>query len=87
MNRPGTHRIDGERHVPAGGCTPPSAADSFAQSPGRVLDMARAKRLTLPLAATAHPMLTRAGSAGHGHDAAAAVMEVFPGVALPEKTA
>ena len=70
-------------HVLAGDYTPLSAVDIFVKDLGLVLDTARATRFPLPLASTAHQMFMQASSAGHGREDDAAVIKIFPGIALP----
>ena len=70
-------------HVLAGDYTPLSAVDIFVKDLGLVLDTARATRFPLPLSATAHQMFMQASSAGHGREDDAAVIKIFPGIALP----
>ncbi len=70
-------------HVLAGDYTPLSAIDIFVKDLGLVLDTARASRFPLPLAATAHQMFMHASAAGHGREDDAAVIKIFPGIALP----
>ena len=69
--------------------TPLSAVDIFVKDLGLVLDTARATKFPLPLSAAAHQMFMLASSAGHGREDDAAVIKIFPGIALPglrEKT-
>src|SRR5205814_4327923 len=73
-------------HVLAGDYTPLSAVDIFVKDLGLVLDTARATRFPLPLASTAHQMFMQASAAGHGGEDDAAVIKVFPGIALPAKS-
>jgi 3-hydroxyisobutyrate dehydrogenase len=73
-------------HVLAGDYTPHSAVDIFVKDLGLVLDTARASKFPLPLAATAHQMFMQASSAGHGAEDDAAVIKVFPGITLPNKS-
>ena len=76
-------------HVLAGDYTPLSAVDIFVKDLGLVLDTARATKFPLPLSAAAHQMFMLASSAGHGREDDAAVIKIFPGIALPglrEKT-
>lgn len=71
-------------HVLDADWAPRSAVDIFVKDLGLVLDTARATRFPLPLAATAHQMFMQASSAGHGREDDAAVIKIFPGIALPE---
>jgi len=71
-------------HVLKGGYTPLSAVDIFVKDLGLVLDTARATKFPLPLSATAHQMFMQASSAGHGREDDAAVIKIFPGIALPQ---
>jgi 3-hydroxyisobutyrate dehydrogenase len=70
-------------HVLAGDYTPLSAVDIFVKDLGIVLDTARASKFPLPLASTAHQMFMQASSSGHGKEDDAAVIKIFPGIALP----
>jgi 3-hydroxyisobutyrate dehydrogenase len=72
-------------HVLSGDYAPLSAVDIFVKDLGIVLDTARATKFPLPLASTAHQMFMQASSAGHGREDDAAVIKIFPGIALPEK--
>jgi 3-hydroxyisobutyrate dehydrogenase len=71
-------------HVLKGDYTPLSAVDIFVKDLGLVLDTARATKFPLPLSATAHQMFMQASSAGHGREDDAAVIKIFPGIALPQ---
>jgi len=73
-------------HVLAGDYTPLSAVDIFVKDLGLVLDTARATKFPLPLSATAHQMFMQASAAGHGREDDAAVIKVFPGIDLPERS-
>ena len=70
-------------HVLAGDYTPLSAVDIFVKDLGLVLDTARATKFPLPLASTAHQMFLQASSAGFAKEDDAAVIKIFPGIALP----
>ena len=72
-------------HVLSGDYTPLSAVDIFVKDLGLVLDTAFATKFPLPLAATAHQMFMQASSAGHGAEDDAAVIKIFPGIALPKQ--
>ena len=71
-------------HVLKGDYTPLSAVDIFVKDLGLVLDTARPTKFPLPLSATAHQMFMQASSAGHGREDDAAVIKIFPGIALPQ---
>ena len=73
-------------HVLAGDYTPLSAVDIFVKDLGLVLDTARATKFPLPLASTAHQMFMQASTAGHAREDDAAVIKIFPGIALPAKS-
>jgi len=73
-------------HVLAADYTPLSAVDIFVKDLGLVLDTARASKFPLPLASTAHQMFMQASSAGFGREDDAAVIKIFPGITLPQKT-
>jgi 3-hydroxyisobutyrate dehydrogenase len=68
-------------HLLAGDYSPRSAVDIFVKDLGLVLDTA--KKLPLPLSATAHQMFKQASAAGHGREDDIAVAKIFPGVRLP----
>ena len=72
-------------HVLSGDYTPLSAVDIFVKDLGLVLDTAFATKFPLPLASTAHQMFMQASSAGHGREDDAAVIKIFPGIALPKQ--
>ena len=72
-------------HVLAGDYAPLSAVDIFVKDLGLVLDTARERKFPLPLAAAAHQMFLQASAAGHGREDDAAVIKIFPGIALPAK--
>ena len=73
-------------HVLSGDYTPLSAVDIFVKDLGLVLDTARATKFPLPLSATAHQMYMQASSAGFGREDDAAVIKIFPGIELPNKS-
>ncbi len=73
-------------HVLAGDYTPLSAVDIFVKDLGLVLDTARCSKFPLPLSSTAHQMFMQASSAGHGREDDSAVIKIFPGITLPEKS-
>jgi len=70
-------------HVLDGDYAARSAVDIFVKDLGLVLDTAHATRFPLPLAATAHQMFQHASAAGFGREDDAAVIKMFPGIALP----
>ena len=74
-------------HVLAADYTPLSAVDIFVKDLGLVLDMARASKFPLPLSSTAHQMFMQASSAGFAQQDDSAVIKIFPGITLPEKSA
>ena len=74
-------------HVLAGDYTPRSAVDIFVKDLGLVLDMARASKFPLPLSSTAHQMFMQASTAGFAQEDDSAVIKIFPGITLPEKSA
>ena len=74
-------------HVLAGDYTPLSAVDIFVKDLGLVLDMARASKFPLPLSSTAHQMFMQASTAGFAQEDDSAVIKIFPGIRLPEKSA
>ena len=73
-------------HVLAADYTPLSAVDIFVKDLGLVLDMARASKFPLPLSSTAHQMFMQASTAGFAKEDDSAVIKIFPGITLPEKT-
>ncbi|NOV23894.1 NAD(P)-dependent oxidoreductase [Cupriavidus necator] len=70
-------------HILKGDYTPLSAVDIFVKDLGMVLDTARTSKFPLPLSAAAHQMFMMASTAGHGGEDDAAVIKIFPGIALP----
>ena len=70
-------------HILAGDYTPLSAVNIFVKDLGIVLDYAKKSFFPLPLSATAHQMFLQASAAGHGGEDDAAVVKIFPGIALP----
>ena len=72
-------------HVLAADYAPLSAVDIFVKDLGLVLDTARATKFPLPLASTAHQMFMQASSAGFAREDDAAVIKIFPGIALPTR--
>jgi putative dehydrogenase len=70
-------------HILAGDYTPLSAVNIFVKDLGIVLDYAKKSVFPLPLSATAHQMFMQASAAGHGGEDDAAVVKIFPGIALP----
>jgi 3-hydroxyisobutyrate dehydrogenase len=60
-----------------------AALDILVKDLGLVLDAARASNFPLPLASTVHQMFLQATAAGHGGEASAAVIKIFPGIRLP----
>ncbi len=73
-------------HVLAGDYTPLSAVDIFVKDLGLVLDMARASKFPLPLSSTAHQMFMQASTAGFAKEDDSAVIKIFPGITVPEKS-
>jgi putative dehydrogenase len=71
--------------VISGDYTATAALDILVKDLGLVLDAGRNSTFPLPLAATAHQMFLQASAAGHGREATAAVIKIFPGIQLPEK--
>ena len=73
-------------HVLAADYTPLSAVDIFVKDLGLVLDLARASKFPLPLSSTAHQMFMQASTAGFSREDDSAVIKIFPGIELPQKT-
>ncbi|MEO7953710.1 MAG: L-threonate dehydrogenase [Polaromonas sp.] len=73
-------------HVLAADYTPLSAVDIFVKDLGLVLDLARASKFPLPLSSTAHQMFMQASTAGFAREDDSAVIKIFPGIELPQKT-
>ena len=71
-------------HVLAADYTPLSAVDIFVKDLGLVLDTARASKVPLPLASTAHQMFMQASTAGFAKEDDSAVIKIFPGIELPK---
>lgn len=74
------------RHVVDGDYTPKSAVDIFVKDLGLVTDTAKALHFPLPLASTAFNMFTSASNAGYGKEDDSAVIKIFSGITLPEKS-
>jgi L-threonate 2-dehydrogenase len=73
-------------HILAGDYTPLSAVNIFVKDLGIVLDYAKKSFFPLPLSATAHQMFLQASAAGHGGEDDSAVVKIFPGIDLPERS-
>jgi len=73
-------------HVLAADYAPLSAVDIFVKDLGLVLDLARSSKFPLPLSSTAHQMFMQASTAGFGREDDSAVIKIFPGINLPEKS-
>lgn len=73
-------------HVLSGDYTPLSAVDIFVKDLGLVLDVARASKFPLPLSSTAHQMFMQASTAGYAREDDSAVIKIFPGIELPQKS-
>nr|WP_106477764.1 L-threonate dehydrogenase [Phytohalomonas tamaricis] len=74
-------------HILAGDYTPHSAVDIFVKDLGLVFDTAHRDKFPLPLTAQALTMFTQASAQGYGREDDAAVVKIFPGVALPDRAA
>jgi putative dehydrogenase len=72
-------------HVLSGDYTSTAALDLLVKDLGLVLQVGRDSSFPLPLAATAQQMYLHASAAGHGREATAAVIKIFPGIELPSK--
>ena len=72
-------------HILKGDYTPLSAVNIFVKDLGIVLDYAKKSVFPLPLSATAHQMFMQASAAGYGAEDDAAVIKMFPGIALPQR--
>jgi L-threonate 2-dehydrogenase len=64
-----------------------SVLDILVKDLGLVLQAGRDSTFPLPLTSTAHQMFLQASAAGHGREAVAAVIKIFPGIELPQKQA
>jgi len=73
-------------HVLSGDYTPLSAVDIFVKDLGLVLDVARASKFPLPLSSTAHQMFMQASTSGFAREDDSAVIKIFPGIELPQKS-
>lgn len=73
------------KHVVNGDYTPLSAVDIFIKDLGIVSEATREQALPAPLAAAALQQFVAAGAAGHGREADAAVIKIFPGIDLPAR--
>jgi putative dehydrogenase len=70
-------------HVISGDYTSTADLNILLKDLGLVLEAGRDSTFPLPLAATAHQMFLQASAAGHGREATAAVIKIFPGIQLP----
>jgi L-threonate 2-dehydrogenase len=70
-------------HVVNGDYTSSTVLDILVKDLGLVLDISRQSSFPLPLASMAHQMFQHASAAGHGKEASAAVIKIFPGIRLP----
>jgi 3-hydroxyisobutyrate dehydrogenase-like beta-hydroxyacid dehydrogenase len=74
------------KHVVDGDYTPQSMVDIFVKDLGLVTDTAQSIKFPLHLGSTAFQMFTSASNAGHGLEDDSAVIKIFKGIELPEKS-
>ena len=70
-------------HILDGDYTPRSAVDIFVKDLGLVHNSALSRKFPLPMTAQALSMFTQASAMGLGREDDAAVVKIFPGIALP----
>jgi putative dehydrogenase len=74
------------KHVVDGDYSPKSMVDIFVKDLGLVTDTARSIHFPLHLGSTALQMFTSASNGGHGLEDDSAVIKIFKGIDLPEKS-
>jgi putative dehydrogenase len=74
------------KHVVDGDYTPQSMVDIFVKDLGLVTDTAQSIKFPLHLGSTAFQMFTSASNSGHGLEDDSAVIKIFKGIDLPEKS-
>ena len=73
-------------HVLAGDYTPLSAVNIFVKDLGIVSETTREQEMPAPLAAAALQQFVTARAQGLGQEDDAAVIKIFPGIELPQKS-
>lgn len=74
------------KHVVDGDYSPKSTVDIFVKDMGLVTDVAQSLNFPIYLGSTAYQMFTSASNEGHGKEDDSAVIKVFKGLNLPEKS-
>lgn len=74
------------KHVVDGDYSPKSMVDIFVKDLGLVTDTAKSIHFPLHLGSTAFQMFTSASNGGHGLEDDSAVIKIFKGIDLPEKS-
>jgi L-threonate 2-dehydrogenase len=74
------------KHVVDGDYSPTSAVDIFVKDLGLVTETGRTLKFPLPLASTAYGMFANASNAGYGKLDDSAVIKVFAGIDLPDRS-
>jgi putative dehydrogenase len=74
------------KHVVEGDYSPKSMVDIFVKDMGLVTDVAQSLNFPIYLGSTAYQMFTSASNEGHGKEDDSAVIKVFKGLNLPEKS-
>lgn len=74
------------KHVVDGDYSPKSMVDIFVKDLGLVTDTAQSIHFPLHLGSTAFQMFTSASNGGHGLEDDSAVIKIFKGIKLPEKS-
>ena len=74
------------KHVVDGDYSPKSMVDIFVKDLGLVTDTAQSIHFPLHLGSTAFQMFTSASNGGHGLEDDSAVIKIFEGIKLPEKS-
>jgi len=74
------------KHVVDGDYSPKSMVDIFVKDMGLVTDVAQSLNFPIHLGSTAYQMFTSASNEGHGKEDDSAVIKIFKGLNLPEKS-
>ncbi len=74
------------KHVVDGDYSPKSMVDIFVKDMGLVTDVAQSLNFPIYLGSTAYQMFTSASNEGHGKEDDSAVIKIFKGLNLPEKS-
>ncbi|MGA7278210.1 MAG: L-threonate dehydrogenase [Desulfocapsaceae bacterium] len=74
------------KHVVDGDYSPKSMVDIFVKDMGLVTDAAQSLKFPIYLGSTAYQMFTSASNEGYGKEDDSAVIKIFKGINLPEKS-